>query len=128
MLPDGRPTGGRALVKNAADKGQVRAARKAARANAQQVAKDWVAVMETPEGKRIAWRLIGICRTFQTVYDMDSHRTAYFAGKQDVGHQLLAEIMAAHPKAFLQMMQDQYDTTLPETEPDTTDDDSTSDD
>lgn len=75
------------------------AAAKAARAA--QLA-DLTAVMATAAGRRLMWRLLGHCGTFESIFETSS-RIYYNSGRQDVGHFLLAEITTADVNQFIQM-------------------------
>jgi len=96
----------RALVKNAADEGQVREAEKRERFTRRDELDDLRMVLETKQGRRLLWRLMTHCRVFESIY----HASAlihYNAGMQDVGHFLLAEITSASSGALMTMMQEQ---------------------
>lgn len=95
----------KAMVKNAADPKQVKRA-----ANKEQFKKDnersdLSKVLETPEGRRVMWRLLEHCKVFGSVWDPSS-RIHYYAGKQDVGHFLMAEIVDAGEDYLLAMMKE----------------------
>jgi hypothetical protein len=95
----------RALVKNAADPKQVgRATRKERDARAVELA-DLRAVLNTEYGRRSLWRLLTHCSVFESIFSASSLIYAN-AGRQDVGHFLMAEIEAADPEAIFRMMRE----------------------
>jgi hypothetical protein len=64
---------------------------------------DLRAVITTPEGRRVMWRLLSRCGTFASIWE-PSAKIHYNSGQQDVGHYLMAEIVEAEPSALLEMM------------------------
>lgn len=95
----------RALVKNAADPKQVKAAgRKEKQARERELA-DLIAVLQTEPGRRFVWRVLGYCKLFTDVWD-PSNRIHFNAGLQHVGNWLTAEVTAADEEAFFLMMRE----------------------
>lgn len=94
-----------ALVSNAADAEQVKSAKSKEDRQREQQLNDICAVLAIDSGRRLIWRLLGYCKIHESVMEQ-SARIYYNAGVQDVGHFILAEILAARPDAFLQMMQE----------------------
>ncbi len=94
----------RALVKNAGDRDQVKKAAKKEKSQDEWNLEDIRHVMRDPLGRRFIWRLLGkeYCKTFESIYE-NSARIHYNAGRQDIGHKLLAEVIAADEQAYLQM-------------------------
>lgn len=93
------------LVQNAADAEQVeRGARLQARRRAQARA-DLRAVLATAEGRRVLWRLLEHCGVFESIWH-PSAEIHYRAGRQDVGHWLMAEISEADDEALMRMFQE----------------------
>lgn len=93
----------RPLVRQTGDRQQVEKAEKQTKFNREQELADLVALLDEPAGRRMLWRMLTHCKTFESIWDPSS-KVHYNSGKQDVGHFLLAEIMAAKPAAFTQMM------------------------
>ena len=60
-------------------------------------------VLSTGEGRRFIWRLLAHCKVFGSIWSQ-SAAIHYYAGKQDVGHFVWAEIAAANEDAIFQMM------------------------
>jgi hypothetical protein len=90
---------------NASDPKQIaRAARKERDRRALEVA-DMRAVLETPAGRRTLWRLLSHCSVFESIFSASSLIYAN-AGRQDVGHFVMAEIEASDPEAIFTMMRE----------------------
>lgn len=94
------------LVDNVSDAQQVRRARTTEKKRREQLLADLRAVLKTGEGRRVLWAILGNCRTFESVYDENALRMAHRAGRQDLGHELMADIDAAQPDAFVAMMKE----------------------
>ena len=99
-MSDQRPN-----VKNAADPEQVeKAAKKVGLARENELA-DLKAVLAMPQGRRLLWRLLTHCSVFESIW----HPSALIhanAGRQDVGHFIMAEITEANEDALFQMMKE----------------------
>jgi hypothetical protein len=95
----------KSFTKNAADEQRVEEAAKRERRVRERELNDIRAILSTKEGRRFAWRLMGHCKVFQSVWE-SSARIHYSSGQQDVGHFVMAEIVAADQNAFLQMMKE----------------------
>lgn len=94
----------RAFTGNAGDAEQVKqAGTRADRRRAREL-EDLIALLDTPQGRRVLWRLLDHCGAFQSVFAETDARTNYNAGRQDVGHFLLAEIGEARVDAIVQLM------------------------
>lgn len=92
----------RADVRNAADEKQVsRAARKDRRKDAQRLAMT-LAVLGTPEGRAFCWELLEKARVFESIWH-PSAAIHYNAGRQDFGHELMADLIKADERLYLQM-------------------------
>lgn len=96
----------KAVVKNAADKDQVREGKQKELSRRDRELADLRFVLASKEGRRLMWRFIGHCKTFESVCNPSGSITYYNSGKQDVGHYLLAEIGAASEDAFILMMKE----------------------
>lgn len=97
-----RPRAPRALVDNAGDPEQVAAGERTLRVRQDRDEHAWRAVAATVEGRRVLSRIIDHCWTFESLAGAaKSHGDlAFFAGRQDVGHYVMAEINAAAPEAL----------------------------
>lgn len=96
-----------AEVGNAGDPKQVRRAEQRVRSRQKRFARALRAVLETPEGRLLfGERQLGVlarCGTFRTVFADNPVRMAYNAGRQDVGHELMALLTGAGEELFLRM-------------------------
>lgn len=93
------------LVKNAADKEQVkRAAFKEKDLRGYEL-EDLKEVLKTGPGRRVFWRLLEKCRVYESIWT-NSARIHYNAGQQDLGHYIMAEIVEADEDAYFNMMKD----------------------
>lgn len=93
----------KSLVKNAADEEQVRRAENKILNGRDREIKDLQEVLSTQCGRRLIFRLLTHCKTFETIWEQ-SARIHYNAGIQDVGHFIMAEVVAADETALLTMM------------------------
>ena len=63
-------------------------------------------VLSSVSGRRIMWRLLEECKTFNTVF-ADKHSVmSYMSGQQDLGHFIMSEIIAADPNLMIRLMKD----------------------
>lgn len=87
------------MVRNAADPQQTKRAARIERRREERDAADLVAGMQTSEGRRMLWTRIKKCGVFQSVWE-PSAKIHYNAGRQDVGHELLADVINASPDLY----------------------------
>ena len=99
----------RAFVKNAADPEQVMAAVDKVKRGRERELNDLRTVLSTVQGRRVLWRLMSQCRTFNSIYEQ-SARIHYNAGQQDIGHFLMAEIAAASEESLFTIMKENKET------------------
>ena len=88
--------------RNAADAEKVDAQDRLVRERERLERQDLVSVMSTKIGRRVLWRMLAECRVFESIYETNA-RIHYNAGKQDLGHWLMAELMDVDPNAWLVM-------------------------
>lgn len=93
----------RAAVRNAADPQQVKDAGRRDKRHAAWFVDNLRAVMGAPFGRALMWELLGKARIYASVFHRDPGLMAYNSGRQDFGHQLLAEIIAADAALYLLM-------------------------
>lgn len=62
---------------------------------------EWL--MESAQGRRIVWAQLERCGIFQTSFTSNGSMVMFREGRRDVGLQLMADIQAATPEAFLTM-------------------------
>ena len=96
----------RAAVRNAGDAEQVGKAKRGRKFERDVELDDLRTVLSIPAGRRFVWRILTRYGAFRSVFAPDALTMARNAGWQDVTHWLMAEIEAARPPAFLEMMQE----------------------
>lgn len=95
----------RPVVTDTTNVRQIKDVRRAAKHTREQELDDLRRVLRTPEGQRVFWRVLAHCRVFHSIFTT-SASIYYNAGQQDIGHFLLAEISAADPAIFPQLVRD----------------------
>lgn len=93
----------RALVRNAADKEQVKQAKETEQFIAERDQNDLRLVLSSKEGRRMLWRFLSTCGVFQSIYDGHGGRMSFNAGRHDLGLWLMGQIIAADQSAYLVM-------------------------
>lgn len=111
----------RARVHNAADRQQVKAATKAERAADRDLHDKVSRVMSTKDGRDVMWALLDTLGPYRSVFHA-STEIYYRAGLQDAGHHLIALLMAADPRMYLQMQTENIGHLVPDAPPESTDD------
>lgn len=100
-----------ALVRNATSSRQVRHAERKVRDRRAGELNDLKLLLEADFARRVLWRFLQFCGVNETVLRDNPIEMAAAAGRQNVGHYLMAEIEAAEPGALFTMMrQDREDT------------------
>lgn len=94
-----------ALVKNASDENQVKRADLKQRLRTTNEHEDMRAVLATPQGRRMLWRLLEHCKVFESIWH-PSALIHHNSGRQDVGHYIMAKIAEADEARLFQMMQE----------------------
>lgn len=97
----------RALVKNATNPKQVKHAERKTRDRRANEILELRAVLESPVGRRVLWRFLKFCGVNETVLRDNAIDMAAAAGRQNVGHYLMAEIEAADDTALFTMMREE---------------------
>lgn len=92
----------RAAVRNAADPVQVRRAGKKDQDKGELFRAALVAVMGTVPGRAFVWGLLERAGVYQSIWSPNAE-IHYRAGRQDYGHELMADVLAADEELFLQM-------------------------
>jgi hypothetical protein len=99
----------RAFVRNTADPRQVGQAGRRVKDRRTRELVDLRAVLATEPGRRMLWRFLGFCGVNETVLRENPIAMAEAAGRQNVGHYLMAEIAAADDEALFTMMREARD-------------------
>lgn len=64
-------------------------------------------ILSEPTARRWLWYVLSDVGAFRSVFNSENpHVTSYNSGKQDVGHAILAEILAVHPEAYTAMQKE----------------------
>lgn len=90
----------RAAVKNAADREQVTRAERAEKRIEERFQASLQAVMATPEGRLVLWSYLGRFGVYRGVYAESPQRMAFEAGRQQCGHDLLADLVRASDELY----------------------------
>ncbi len=93
------------FVKNASSKKQVEEAGGKERRLRERELNELRTVLSTEAGRRFLWRLMGMCKTFSSIYET-SAKIHYNSGQQDIGFYLLREVDAASPEMFFKMREE----------------------
>lgn len=96
-------------VKNASRAKEVRASSKREKEQFDLQTEDLRSVLSTRPGRRFVWRMIAACGVFNSVNHASGSQVYYLAGKQDIGHLLMGEIIKADENRLLQMMTESKD-------------------
>lgn len=111
-----------AYVQNASSGKQTRRAGRAEKDAERRASLDTAAVMATESGRRFVWWLLGKAGIEKSVLRDGEARALYWAGRQDMGHELQAHVITTDPDAYLVMQREAIEAqrvvaiTLPEEE------------
>lgn len=89
-----------AEVRNAADPEQVKRAARREKSRESRREDITRAVLATQAGRAMFWYLLTNAGVFRSVFDRDAGLMAFNAGRQDFGHELMADLIAADPAAY----------------------------
>lgn len=64
---------------------------------------DLAVVLSSIHGRRLLWRILVECGTFKSVHHPSGSQVYYNAGKQDLGHFVMSEVIGVDPKKFMEM-------------------------
>lgn len=95
-----------AFVKNAADPNQVKHASRKERDRRVRDLKDLRAVLASPEGRRVLWRVLCYCEVFVDPTHQRGDMTHQNIGKGNVGRFMISEINEADEQSYFTMMQE----------------------
>lgn len=94
---------GTAVTQNAADPRQRKFAERLEANREKRWLDSMAAVMGHAEGRAFVWSFLRKCRVFESVFDPHGSIQSYKIGRQDVGHELMAEVLRLGPAPYLQM-------------------------
>lgn len=98
----GRRDGDAPVVRNASNPREVARGKRLEERRRERELGDLRAVLTTEEGRRVIWRLLEHCAVFQSIWH-PSALIHHNAGRQDVGHFLMAEVQEADELAYFEM-------------------------
>lgn len=93
-------------MNNLADPKQVKKAELKEKDLRKQQLNDIRTVLSSISGRRLFWRILEHCNTFNTVFNEQHSTMSYLAGKQDLGHFIMSEITQADENLLLKLMKD----------------------
>jgi len=96
------------LARNLANEREVKKAAQKEKDLRRQELNDIRTVLSNASGRRLMWRLLERCNTFNSVFSSELPRMSYQAGQQDLGHFLMAEIVSADENLLLKLMKDNH--------------------
>lgn len=91
------------MAYNAADETQVEDRKQKEKRGHERELEDMQRLLASPEFRRFAWRYLGKCKVFETVFNSHGGLMNLNEGMRTVGLMLLAEITAADPQAYIVM-------------------------
>ena len=97
------------LVRNAADRKQVRNASRKEKDLRERELDDLRAVLKSVEGRRLLWRLMGWSGFLANPSHQRGDMTHQNIGRADVGRFVLSEIMDANQEAYLVMQREAWE-------------------
>jgi hypothetical protein len=92
----------RAQVRNAGDAKQVQHAARVEKRRAELFGGALRSVMSSPAGRLVFWELLRRAGVYRSIWD-NSARIHYNAGRQDFGHEIMAELLASGEDLYLVM-------------------------
>lgn len=93
------------VVRDTSDARQVKYARRLERRREQLFRASLRAVMSTEAGRAVCWDFISRAGVFHSIWD-NSARIHYNAGRQDFGHEMMAEVLETDEALYLLMEQE----------------------
>jgi hypothetical protein len=93
------------VVTNAADKAQVKDAKRKVQSARDAELQDFAQIMSTRVGRRFMWRMLGITR-FQESSFTGNSTTFFNEGQRNIGLMLWADLNEACPERYLEMLQE----------------------
>ena len=91
---------------NLGDETQVKKRQRKDEIQRQRELDDLNAVLDTPQGRRVMWRVLGFSKTFHTVFNSNALVMAHNEGQRNVGLWLTAEITEASTDNYLLMQKE----------------------
>lgn len=92
------------LIRNAADKEQVKSASKKEKDDDFDRLENVRYLLQFPQFRDFVWRLMAHCRTFEATFHPDPYQHAFNAGTREVGNYVNVSLMEADPDAFIKLI------------------------
>lgn len=89
---------------NAADETKLEAQKQGEKHRRVGEVSDLKAILDTPHGRRFFWRILEKAGVLRTSFDHSGAVTAYNEGRRSLGLWAWAEMEAARPEAYVQML------------------------
>lgn len=105
------------LIRNVGSKQQVARANKTEKFRRETELREMRELLKDPRFRRFMFRLLGYTSVFQSIFEQSS-KIYHNAGRQDVGHFLMAEITEADEEAYMMMMREHYHVKRTQIDPD----------
>ena len=96
-----------AEVRNAADPRQVRRAERKERSTESRRLAAYRATLGTPEGRFVFWDLLTKARIYESIFHPSGSSLYYNTGRQDFGHELIADLLRADEDGYVLMEREQ---------------------
>lgn len=93
----------RAAVRNAADPEQVKRAARADRRRGEEQLALWRWQLASYEGRAVCALWLGVLGVYRSVFHQHGALMNYNAGRQDAGHELMAQLLEADPEGYDRM-------------------------
>lgn len=100
---------------NAANKGQIKQARRKERSLRERELDDVKAVLSTKEGRRVWWKFLDFCGVFRSSFT-GNNSTFYNEGQRNVGLKMLGDMNEAMPDAYALMLKEAKEVAPPKNE------------
>ena len=94
------------LVKNAADKDQVKTAKKKEKSREENDKMDIQHILSSINGRRFLWGILQFCGVFETSFNQNTNQTMFNEGQRNVGLRLLSKIQEADAAAYITMVKE----------------------
>ena len=92
-----------ALVGNTTDEAQIQRAKETIKQRTRRMETELADLCKDPRFRDFIWELLIFCNVYHTVFTGHDPTTNFNAGKQDVGHYLLAKLLKAKPDVYITM-------------------------
>lgn len=91
------------MARNASDPKEQAALERLERRREKRWRDSLAAVLATPEGRLVMWQLVGRAGVFRSAFNTHGGVQSYNLGRQDFGHELIAEVLKLGSEPYLAM-------------------------